>query len=202
MSGANPLEVLEVRRHAKGTTLFLLVTLGVLGCGGMGATTFVHPDYNFAYVERVAVIPFENLSEDRGAAARMSRYFVTQLLDARVFDIVEPGEVSAGMVSVGSLRLAELAPEQIMDLGRRFGAQALFLGSVTESSVVRTGASAENVVTIDVRMVETETGSVIWSTTVTETGRGFWSRLFGTNGDTMGEVSRRAAGRAIGELVD
>ena len=162
----------------------------------------MHPDYNFAYVERVAVIPFEDLTEDRGAAARMSRYFVTELLDERIFDIVEPGEVTDGMVAIGAYRVAELTPAQIGELGRKFRAQALFLGSVTESATVRTGSSSENVVTIDVRLVETETGSVIWSTTVTEAGRGFWSRLFGTNGDSMGEVSRKAARRAIGELVD
>lgn len=173
-----------------------------LGACGMGATTFVHPDYNFAYVERVAVVPFENLSEDRGAGARMSRYFVSELLDAEVFDVVEPGEVTAGMVGVGSLRVAELTPEMIVSLGRSFGAQALFLGSVTESATVRSGSTTENVVTLDVRMVETETGVVIWATTLTETGRGFWSGLFGTNGSTMGEVSRSVADRAINQLVD
>lgn len=182
-------------------TLVLALTL-LSGCSGMGATTFIHPDYNFAYVERVAVVPFENLSDDRGAAARISRYFVTQLLDVQVFDVVEPGEVAEGMMSVGALRVAELPPEQFASLGRQFQAQALFVGSVTESAVVRTGTSSENVVTLDVRLVETETGSVIWSTTVTETGRGFWSRLFGTNGDSMGEVSRKAVSRAISELVD
>lgn len=191
----------EQRMLAPLGALALVVVL-LAGCGGMGATTFVHPDYNFAYVERVAVIPFENLSDDRGAAARMSRYFVTELLDARVFDVVEPGEVAQGMVAIGSLRVAELPPEQFVELGRTFQAQALFLGSVTESAVVRTGASSENVVTLDVRLVETETGAVIWSTTVTETGRGFWSRLFGTSGDSMGEVSRKAVSKAISELVD
>jgi hypothetical protein len=174
----------------------------LLGCGGMGATTFVHPDYNFAFVEGVAVIPFEDLTDDRGAAARVSRYFVTELLEAQVFDIVEPGEVLDGLISVGTMRASELTPSQISDLGRRFGTQALFIGSVTESATIRTGASSENVVTLDVRLVETETGTVIWSTTVTEAGRGFWSRLFGTNGDSMGEVSRKAASQAIKELVD
>jgi hypothetical protein len=168
----------------------------------MGATTFVHPDYNFAFVERVAVIPFEELTDDRGAAARVSRYFVTELLEAQVFDIVEPGEVLDGLIAVGTMRASELTPRQIRDLGGRFNAQALFLGSVTESATIRTGASSENVVTLDVRLVETETGTVIWSTTVTEAGRGFWSRLFGTNGDSMGEVARKASSQAIRELVD
>jgi hypothetical protein len=179
----------------------ILVVLLLSGCG-MGNTTFVHPDYTFAYVERVAVVPFENLSDDRGAAARMTRYYVSELLDVEAFDVVEPGDVTDAMMSVGTLRVAELTPQQIVDLGKRLGAQALFLGSVTESATVRRGTSSENVVTLDVRMVETETGVVIWSTTLTERGRGFWGGLFGTSGATMGEVSRNAARRSVHELVD
>lgn len=181
--------------------LLLLALVPLAGCS-MGPTTFTHPDYNFAYVERVAVIPFENLSEDRGAAARMTRYFVTELLNAEVFDVVEPGEVTNAMVKVGSVRAAEMTPEMIVDLGRDFSAQALFLGSVTESGTVRSGSTSESVVTLDVRLVETETGVVVWSTTVTRTGRGFWSGLFGTGGATMGEVSRQVAREAIDQLVD
>ena len=178
----------------------ILASSQLVGCG-MAPTTFTHPDYNFAYVERVAVIPFENLSDDRGAGARMSRYFVSELLTTEAFDIVEPGEVSDAMVAVGSLRVAELTPELIVDLGRDFHAQALFLGTVTESAVVRRGSSSESVVTLDLRLVEAETGVVIWSTTLTESGRGFWGGLFGTNGSSMGEVSRQAAREAVNELV-
>jgi hypothetical protein len=181
--------------------LLTLLSLTSAGCG-MGPTTFIHPDYNFSFVERVAVIPFENLTEDRGAAARMSRYFVSELLEAEVFDVVEPGEVSEGMVRIGSARVAELTREQIIELGKDFRAQALFLGSVTESATVRSGSTSESVVTLDVRLVETETGAVIWGATLTETGRGFWSGLFGTNGQTMSEVSRRVARGTISELVN
>ena len=172
------------------------------GCGGMGATTFVHPNYNFGFVERVAVVPFENLTDDRGAGARMSRYFVSELLAVEVFDVVEPGEVAAAMSIVGELRVAELTKEQIVQVGRELQAQGLFLGSVTESSSLRTGSHTKNVVTLDVRLVETETGAVIWSTTLTESGRGFWAGLFGTGGRTMSEVSRETAHTAIERLVD
>ena len=182
----------------------LLVMVAALGCGacGVGPTTFTHPNYNFGFIERVAVLPFEDLSSDRGAGARMSRYFVSELLEAEVFDIVEPGEVSNQLVKLGALGVSELTPELIVGLGRDLRAEALFFGTVTESASVRSGSTTESVITINVRLVETETGSVVWSTTLTETGRGFWSGLFGTNGATMGEVSRRAAASAVSELVN
>ena len=168
----------------------------------MRPTTFVHPNYNFGFVERVAVIPFENLTDDRGASARMSRYFVSELLAVEVFEVVEPGEVTEAMGLVGSLRVGELTREQIVAVGRELRAQALFLGSVTESSSIRSGSHTDNIVTLDVRLVETETGSVIWATTMTESGRGFFNALFGTGGRTMSEVSRATARKTINRLVD
>jgi len=183
------------------TWMILIAAFGCAGCGAM-TTTFVHPTYNFGFVERVAVVPFENLSDDRGAGARMSRYFVSEALALEVFDVVEPGEVSAAMSIVGQLRVAELTKDQIIAVGRELGAQGLFLGSVTESSSLRVGSHTKNVVTVDVRLVETETGAVIWSTTLTEKGRGFGGGLFGTSGATMSEVSRSTARSALRRLVD
>jgi polysaccharide biosynthesis protein PelC len=176
--------------------------VALAGCTPIRPTTFVHPDYNFGFVERVAVVPFENLTEDRGAGARMTRYFVTELLAVETFEVVEPGEVTNALTATGGVRVAELPVDQIKTIGSRLGAQALFLGSVTESAAIRTGNATQNVVTFDVRMVETETGSVIWSTTLTQSGRGFWASLFGTSGRSLGEVTRRAARHAIALLVD
>ena len=60
-------------------SLGLLIMTLLMGCGGIGATTFVHSEYNFSYVERLAVIPFENLTEDQGAGSRATRYFLAEL---------------------------------------------------------------------------------------------------------------------------
>ncbi|HUU46478.1 MAG TPA: hypothetical protein VM118_12175, partial [Acidobacteriota bacterium] len=54
------------------TTMTAVVVLflgGVIGCGG-GMTTFLHHEYNFDFIERVAIVPLDNLSDDRGAGAR------------------------------------------------------------------------------------------------------------------------------------
>ena len=178
------------------------LALSIAACAPIRPTTFVHPSYNFGFIERVAVVPLENLSDDRGAGARMSRYVVAELLATEAFDVVEPGEVTNELLNFGAVRTAELPREQLVALGRALGAQGIFLGTVTESQAVRSGNASENVVTLDLRLVETETGSVVWSTTLTETGRGFWASLFGARGRTMGEVSRRAARHAIDRLVD
>lgn len=164
-------------------------------------TTFVHPNFDFSFVQRVAVVPFENLSDDRGAGARMSRYFVSELLATEAFDVVEPGEVAKALQEMGLVRTDQLTQSQVVELGGRLGTQGLFLGSVPESGTQRTGGTAEAVVTLDVRLLETETGQVVWSTTHTESGRGFWNAILGGSGSSLGEVSRKAARHALERLV-
>jgi TolB-like protein len=184
------------------TTVVILAAGGLLaGCGGIGPTTFVHEGFDFGYIERVAVIPFENLSQDQGAGYRATRYFVSELLAAEAFDVVEPGEVTRVLEKRGLVRVAELAPEQIVDIGRELGVQGLILGSVAESSTTRSGSSSVVVVTVIARMVETDKGVTVWSTTHTKGGRGVWSYLFGGADESESEVTRRCVEETVGTLI-
>ncbi len=180
----------------------LLTGLIFPGCSGVKPTLFVHRDFNFSYLERVAVIPFENLTQDQGAGARTTRFFSTELLAAEAFEVVEPGEVTRALSAQGTLRTGELNQDQLIAIGKELGTQALFLGSVGESSTSRSGGGAVNTVTLTVRLVETDTGSTIWSATHTEQGRGFWSTLFGTAEPSMSEVTRRCVEKTIETLIN
>lgn len=170
------------------------------GCGA-GSSVFVHPDYNFSYLERVAVVPFENLTSDQGAAARATRLFISDLLAAKAFDVVEPGEVSQALQKYGSVRTAELTEEQIRELGKTLSVQALIFGSLGESAGSRGGSSGDNVVTLVVRTVETEKGVTIWSGTSSAGGRGFWATLFGTSGPSESEVMRRCVEKSVHSML-
>lgn len=172
----------------------------VAGCGSK-PTVFLHPQYNFRFVERVAIIPFENLSSDQGAGARITQLFVTELFASEAFDIVEPGETSRVLESHSLVRTSSLTKEQIISIGKELGTQSLILGTVTESSSARAGGSTSNIVTLVIRMVETETGSTVWSAAHSEGGRGFWSSAFGTGNRSRSEVSRDCVKTIIETLI-
>ncbi len=182
----------------------LLVTTLVLlgGCGGMGPTTFVHPDFNFGFVERVAVVPFENLSSDPAAGAKATRYFTTALLATESFAVVEPGEVSRALEQFGLVSAAQLTEAQVISLGQELEAQAVFFGSLSESAALRSGSTTINVVTVVVRLLETETGTTIWSATNTDDSASFWSSLFGTGQKSSSEVMRRCIDGCLDTLMD
>ncbi len=179
----------------------LLLSFVLAGCGGVSPTVFYNPEFNFNYIERVAVVPFENLSNDQGAGARATRFCVTDLLARNAFDVVEPGEVGKALEKYSVIRTAELTKDQIIAIGTELKVQGLLLGSVGESETIRSGSANSNTVTLVLRLVETEKGVTVWSSTVTEGGRGFWASILGTGEKSRSEVMRKAMHRAIGTLV-
>ncbi len=100
--------------------LSALITLGgtiLTGCASMGSTVFIHRDYNFTFVEKVAVVPFENLSNDQSAGSRVTLLFVTELLSTDAFDVIEQGEVLSAISKISMTRSDMLTEEQTRKIG-------------------------------------------------------------------------------------
>lgn len=179
-----------------------IALLTLFGCAGSNVTSFVHDEYNFDFVERVAIIPLDNLSDDRGAGARATQVLLSEILSARAFDVVEPGEVSRVLAKFNTVRASELTTEQIVSIGRELKAQGLFMGSVNESSSYRSGGANVTKVSLTCRLVETEQGLTVWSASATTGGRGFWASLFGTGDQSTSEVTRSCVKKLLGSLFD
>lgn len=183
-------------------TVALLGLLVAAGCaGGPKPTRFTNPRFDFGFVERVAVLPFENLSNDRQAGPRATRLMLTELLATGALDVVEPGEVRAALDDLGSRGL-QPSTEEVQELGERLGVQALVLGTVTESEVVRSGSVGIPVVGLEVRMVETETGAIVWAATYTERGGSLGARILGTSGQPISLTTRDAVRGVLRTLVE
>ena len=182
-------------------SLGLVAVMFLIACSGMGPTVFVNKQYNFSFLEKVAVVPFENLSNDQTAGARTTHIFLTELLSAESFDVAEPGEVSKATMKYMTSSGVSLTRDQIIEVGKALGVQGIILGSVNETSASRGGSTPSNDITIDARMVETETGQTIWSATNTESGRGLLASLFGTGDRSQSESTRRCVRRVIKTLV-
>lgn len=184
-------------------------TLGaalLLGCqSAIQPTEFLNQRFDFSYVERVAVLPFENLSSDRQAGPRASRLAITQLLASGAVDVVEPGEVAAAMTRVqGSVggRARQPSTEEIVALAAELDVQAVILGSVTQSATVRSASLSIPVVTLDLHMVEAETGATVWAATHSEKGTSFSGRVLGTGAKPIAETTRVCLQRMLEALIE
>jgi TolB-like protein len=172
-----------------------------LGCRStLDTTSFVNPVFDFAFVEKVAVLPLENLSTDRQAGVRATRLLITELLASGAVDVVEPGEVQAALDRIPG-RARSPSSEQVIDLGRTLGVQAIISGSVNQSEVLRSGSVTVPAVTLDVHMMEAETGATVWAATHTEKGASLGAKLLGTGSEPISETTRRCVRKILESLL-
>ncbi len=172
---------------------------------GLPTTRFTNTAFDFSYVERVAVLPFDNVTGDRGAAVRATRVMITELLASGAVEVVEPGEVRAALERLPSTR-ARAAPapstEEIVTLGKALSVQAVILGTVTQSEVVRSTGVMMPIVSLDAHMVETETGVPVWASTHTETGGTVAAKVLGTGGKPIADTTRRCVQALLRTLIE
>ena len=179
-----------------------VAVLAGLSCSSnMGPTQFTNPNIDFSFIQRVAVLPFENLSSDQQAGLRATRLTITELLASGSVDVVEPGEVEGALASLGGSR-TKPNKEEILSLGSTLEVQAIIIGSVAQSEVLRSGAVGIPVVTLDAQMIETETGAIIWAATHTEKGKGFSARVLGTGGQPISETTRLCVQQLLATLLE
>ncbi|MFN2369624.1 MAG: hypothetical protein ABR506_00565 [Candidatus Krumholzibacteriia bacterium] len=180
--------------------LFLVLLAPTLVACSAGTSAYVRDDVDASFVRRVAVLPFGNLSQDVHAATRLHSVFTTRLLQREVFAVASLGEVLGAM---GRLRLtldAVPSPEQFVALGQELGIDAFFLGTVDNYGLERSGNQRTYLVTATFTLVETQTGSVIWTAQVHRDGGSLGRKLFGGGSASQHAVSRDAVDSALGTL--
>lgn len=162
------------------TYTLLFVAVAVAGCGG--PTRYVNPRADLGGIKTVAVLPFDNVTNDKLCADRVQKIFVTELLNYGAFELVEPGQVIRTLRR-DSLEPNALTPDDIKRLGQALKADALFLGSVLEYDDGRAGGGAASPrVTLQLRLVDTQTATTLWSVSRKKGGASMGSRLFGIGG--------------------
>ena len=189
-----------MRKKVHGLSLAVAALLVVASCATVSPTKFVNPSYDFSYLERVAVIPLDDFSQEREAGARATRLLITELLATGAVDVVEPGEVTAALTRAGVVG-GQPTTEQALAIGKQLRVQAIITGAVTQAENQRRGPAVVPVVTIDLHMVETETGQAVWAATHTESGSSAATRLLGSGGRAISQTMRRCVRRLVDTLV-
>lgn len=149
-------------------SVFILLSAG---CAKTSLTPYASKDFKAG---KMAILPFDNLSAAQGAAKTMENLVLVEFLKLPIFSIVEPGEVSSAL-SEARVRLATNIPkETVLKLGKDLGVDLLMLGVVHEHEMKRfsgAGGGGESpVVAVSVRILETQTGSIVWAANINRTG--------------------------------
>lgn len=187
-------------------TTLICCSLSLLlgGCAGFSAEG---PDYtnaqmDFSAVQTVAVLPFQNLTDDDQAAERVRDAFMGMLLATETIYVLPPGEVSRGINRVGMRTPETPAAEEITKLKGLLKADAVITGVLREYGTVRSGSAEANLVSLSLQMIETENGTVVWSASSTKGGITQADRLLGSGGRPMNDVTTQVINDLLDQLFD
>jgi len=166
------------------------VVLLVSGC----TTSLSTPDYtnqqmDFSAVRTVAVLPFQNLSSDDQAGERMRDAFTGMLLATEAIYVLPPGEVARGINRTNIQTASTPSIEDVLKLKGVLEVDAVITGVLREYGAVRSGSAEANLVSLSLKMIETQTGTVVWSAESTKGGITMADRLLGSGGQPMNDVT-------------
>jgi TolB-like protein len=175
-----------------------LAAVALLAAAGCASTPhYTNRRADLSAMRRVAVLPFDNISEERTAGEKVQRIFIAELLESGAFDVVEPGRVIRVLRDEKIESPGAMSPEDVQRVGKALKADGLVLGSVLELADPRGGQGATPAVTIQLKLVETATGTTVWSATRQRNGATFGSRFLGLSPASSTEVVAAALRDAI-----
>jgi hypothetical protein len=161
-----------------------------------GPRTARAPGSDDAPVGRLCLLPLENFTADAAGASVVTRLLPERLRQAG-FDVVEPADLRAALVSVGMKSLRGVDADQLKKLGSQFGTSVFVTGSLYtyRDASPRGGAPPE--VSLELSMVDAERGRVLWSSQHSRKGQDYASFL------QRGSVSNAVtlADRVLAEML-
>lgn len=180
-------------------TCLLILIVAIGGCASHRA--YVNPEADFGFYQRMGVVPFSNLSNDRTAAEKITSSFTTELLMQGGIDLVNSGDFFRSVREVIRTEKTnypeEFSSEEALALGRAAQVEGVLVGAVRDYAMVRVGADEFPLVSVTIRLYDCQTGKIAWTYEITRRGGpGFPIFSFGethTLGDLSSKVCRKAA---------
>jgi len=172
-------------------TVVAALCIAAAGCASSSTQThYLHPNADLGMIKKVAVIPFENVSEDRMAGDKMTRIFFVELLSLEVFEVSEPGQSVKVLRSQAATSVDALGSADLQRIGKQLGVDGLFLGSVVDFTEARSSSTPDPRVTIQLRLVDVQSGTTIWSASQTRSSASMSAKLFGVGRESLTETAR------------
>lgn len=167
-----------------------LVMLCLTGCMSGPTTSYVNENVSFGYIQKIAVLPFENHTQAKYVEERIRDIVTTDVLSRGLFDVVEKGDLERflreEMVVREHYSLDQATAKRLLP---RLQAQAYLAGSVDDFSEMRNGPYSYPVVALTLRLVDSESGKIIWQASGHQSGYSTMDRLFGLASDDANQVT-------------
>ncbi|MDY0211686.1 MAG: hypothetical protein RBR06_01620 [Desulfuromonadaceae bacterium] len=177
--------------HKLQAVLVLALLVLVAGCA---AVPSYHTDPALAtgFVKRIALLPLENHTAERFVEKQVRDLLSTQVMSMGFFEVLEKGDLRRFLNDeiVGEDKTS-IPQATARRLGREFGLQAYMAGSVEGYSLERNGSYSYPVVALTLRLVEINSGKILWQASHVSSGYSTKDRLLGLESDNLHQVARQ-----------
>lgn len=144
--------------------VIVLLTISTLAGCSPGLTTARRVDEPLRRGGKVAVLPFENLSEKEGASEKITDYVILSLQKQKRVEVLEFGQVYEHLRKYRVRSVSLLTEAQMDSLGIASGAEYLVVGSVLdfkETDNQYLGKVPQ--VSVNIRLLECRSHRTVWS---------------------------------------
>lgn len=112
---------------------------------------------------RIAVLPFVNGTERRGAALIVDDLMLVGLFRVGRFELEDAGEIHQALQSLGFAPFGGIDLQSLHAIGEKSGVDGVILGRVEEyNEGLRPGTSTSPSIALDARMLDVKTGEILW----------------------------------------
>ena len=144
----------------------LLVAASVMslaGCAGP-SRLYVNPQADQGYYKKVVVVPFATVSGNVLSAPRVTEAFVSELIIADAYQVVEPELMTEALANIGIEPdgTGRYPSDKVKDIATKMGVQGIIQGTVTEYEMQRRGEDDSPVLGFNAEMIDLATGNVVW----------------------------------------
>ncbi len=183
--------------------VILALCIGLISaCSSSTPRHYAAESLGLGYVKRVVVLPFENHTETKYAELRFSDVVTTEILSRGLFEIVEKGEAQRFLrEELVQKEQDTLDQATALRLGQELNVQAYLSGAVEDFSEVQSGSYSYPVIAATLRLVDVNTGQIIWQASGSESGYKTSDRLFGFASEDVNQVGFRLARRLLETLT-
>jgi TolB-like protein len=183
---------------------FFPALLVFFACAG-GTRSYLNPEADMSFYERIGVVPFINLTSDRFAGEKITSTFVTELLITEKFEVVERGEFdhAVGQVrnSTGGSPSQELTAAQLAAIGEKAGVNGIIEGVVKEYEMIRVGQGTYPLISFNVKLVDAPTGRVVWESSYSGKGGPKLPLVGWGETHTLSELAQKACRNVVREFA-
>lgn len=166
-----------------------------------GAAGFhVSQNFDFSFIKKVAVLPFDNLTGEKQAGEAVRQMVINELLVSGLVDVALPGDIMTALDKAKVASQTTPTADQLKKIGNDLKVQAMIFGTVNKFGEVRSGQFQAPEVSITLMMADANTGVIIWSVTRSKVGDSFLSRHFGARSDTLSETLQKTVRESVNTL--